>query len=165
MNNGNRCLDRQGAQRGHLYGSITGIEVAKVIKETYHYPFIFLTALADTATLDEVKTTMPYGYIVKPFSDHDLRSRIELALYRFQQQQDTRSLPTLSQLNERLLEPLSTREYEVMQLLEEGLTYREIGEQLFIGYNTVKTYQKSLFIKLEVSSRHQMSQWLRQYAS
>ena len=143
-----------------LRGKISGIEVAEVIQDKYAFPFIFLTALADAATLERVKRTMPYGYIVKPFNENDLRTAIELALYRFRMQQP-QQLPSQDDLNQQLLSPLTTREYEVLVLLEEGLTYKQIGERLFISYNTVKTYQKALFAKLQVSSRHQMSQILK----
>ena len=143
-----------------LRGKISGIEVAEVIQDKYAFPFIFLTALADAATLERVKRTMPYGYIVKPFNENDLRTAIELALYRFRMQQP-QQLPSQDDLNQQLLSPLTTREYEVLVLLEEGLTYKQIGERLFISYNTVKTYQKALFAKLQVSSRHQMSQVLK----
>ena len=143
-----------------LRGKISGIEVAEVIQDKYAIPFIFLTALADAATLERVKRTMPYGYIVKPFNENDLRTAIELALYRFRMQQP-QQLPSQDDLNQQLLSPLTTREYEVLVLLEEGLTYKQIGERLFISYNTVKTYQKALFAKLQVSSRHQMSQVLK----
>ncbi|MCH8332108.1 MAG: response regulator transcription factor, partial [Bacteroidetes bacterium] len=37
----------------------------------------------DKKTLERVKLTDPYGYIVKPFTDKDLESNIELALYKF----------------------------------------------------------------------------------
>ena len=75
--------------------------------------------------------------------------------------QQPQQLPSQDDLNQQLLSPLTTREYEVLVLLEEGLTYKQIGERLFISYNTVKTYQKALFAKLQVSSRHQMSQVLK----
>lgn len=143
-----------------LRGKISGIEVAEVIQDKYAIPFIFLTALADATTLERVKRTMPYGYIVKPFNENDLRTALELALYRFRMQQP-QQLPSQDDLNQQLLSPLTTREYEVLVLLEEGLTYKQIGERLFISYNTVKTYQKALFAKLQVSSRHQMSQVLK----
>lgn len=145
----------------NLRDSISGIEVAKVIQEKYRIPFVFLTALADANTLEQVKDTMPYGYIVKPFNENDLRTAIELALHRFSAQEQAGATPSKEALNSKLLDPLSQREYEVLVLLEEGLTYKQVGERLFIGYNTVKTYQKALFSKLQVSSRHQMSQFLK----
>ncbi len=145
----------------NLKGNMSGIDVAKVIQTKYRIPFVYLTALADQKTLEQVKGTMPYGYIVKPFNENDLRTAIELALHRSATQKQALKPPSRESLNRKLIEPLSQREYEVLLLLEEGLTYKQVGERLFIGHNTVKTYQKALFAKLQVSSRHQMSQFLK----
>ncbi len=51
---------------------------------------------------------------------------------------------------------LTKREVEVLGLLVEGRSYRQIGEALFISVNTVKNHAYSLFRKLEVASRHEL---------
>ncbi|MGH2825696.1 MAG: LuxR C-terminal-related transcriptional regulator [Actinomycetota bacterium] len=48
---------------------------------------------------------------------------------------------------------LTDRELSVLQLLPTSLTQRQIGEELFLSINTVKTHVKSIFTKLEVESR------------
>src|SRR5690554_1476360 len=65
-----------------LSGNITGIETAGKIKEKYNIPVVFLTAYADEKTIDKAKITEPYGYIIKPFKEIDLRTSIEMALYK-----------------------------------------------------------------------------------
>jgi LuxR family maltose regulon positive regulatory protein len=50
-------------------------------------------------------------------------------------------------------ERLSSREVVVLQLAADGLTQREIADQLFISYNTVKTHLKSAYRKLGATSR------------
>jgi LuxR family maltose regulon positive regulatory protein len=52
-------------------------------------------------------------------------------------------------------EPLSDRELAVLRLLATELTQREIGAQLYVSLNTVKSHTKSIFRKLEVSGREQ----------
>src|SRR5688500_6194220 len=66
----------------NIKGERDGIETAQLIKEEFGIPFIFLTAYADQQTIDRAKTTEPYGFIVKPFDEKDLRSAIEIALYK-----------------------------------------------------------------------------------
>jgi LuxR family maltose regulon positive regulatory protein len=51
------------------------------------------------------------------------------------------------------IEPLTTREREVLELITEGLSNQEIAAQLFIATSTVKGYVHSIFRKLEVDSR------------
>lgn len=50
---------------------------------------------------------------------------------------------------------ISDREYEVLTLLAEGLSNKEIAESLFVSTNTVKTHLAHLYAKLEVSRRQQ----------
>jgi DNA-binding CsgD family transcriptional regulator len=51
--------------------------------------------------------------------------------------------------------PLSTREQEVLRLVAEGLTSKQIGQQLFLSHRTVDHYLTSIFKKLGVDSRAQ----------
>jgi NarL family two-component system response regulator LiaR len=48
---------------------------------------------------------------------------------------------------------LSEREKEVLQLLSKGLLYKEIAEQLFISYETVKKHLKNIYQKLHVQNK------------
>jgi LuxR family transcriptional regulator, maltose regulon positive regulatory protein len=52
-----------------------------------------------------------------------------------------------------LIEPLTERELEVLRLVAEGFSNREIGEQLFLALNTVKGYNQKIFNKLQVHRR------------
>jgi LuxR family maltose regulon positive regulatory protein len=64
--------------------------------------------------------------------------------------------PPLSQaLESDLIEPLSEREREVLQLVAEGLTNREIASRLFLSLNTVKAHTRNIYGKLAVHSRTQ----------
>lgn len=65
-----------------LQGGIDGIEAASAIRSEIAKPVIFLTAHADQATLDRAKITEPYGYVLKPFKEMELKTVIELALHR-----------------------------------------------------------------------------------
>jgi DNA-binding NarL/FixJ family response regulator len=50
-------------------------------------------------------------------------------------------------------EPLTEREEQILKLLAEGKSNRSIGQSLFISESTVKSHLKSLFVKLDVTSR------------
>ncbi len=65
-----------------LRGKINGIEAANQITSLFHIPVVYLTAYADKNTLQQAKVTQPYGYIIKPFTDRELYSNIEIALYK-----------------------------------------------------------------------------------
>ena len=65
-----------------LSGKIDGIDVAEVINEKYHIPVIYLTAYTDREKVERAQATQPYGYLVKPFDDRELRTTIDMALYK-----------------------------------------------------------------------------------
>ncbi|HHS12392.1 MAG TPA: response regulator [bacterium] len=65
-----------------LKGMMTGIDTAQRIKEEFDIPVIYVTAYADEKTLEQAKTTGPFGYILKPFTERELKSTIEMALYK-----------------------------------------------------------------------------------
>lgn len=50
---------------------------------------------------------------------------------------------------------LTSREYEVLQLLTQGCSNAEIAERLFLSLSTVKTHVSNLFVKMEVKNRTQ----------
>ena len=53
-----------------------------------------------------------------------------------------------------LAEPLTEREVAVLRLLSSSLSLREIGQELFVSANTVKTHTQAIYRKLGVSARH-----------
>ena len=52
-----------------------------------------------------------------------------------------------------LVEPLSDREREILQLIAQGLSNREISERLFLALSTVKGHNQNIFGKLQVKRR------------
>ncbi|MCQ1539526.1 response regulator [Methanocalculus taiwanensis] len=65
-----------------LKGEMDGITAAGIVREELRIPVVYLTAYADTQTLDRAKQTEPYGYIIKPFKESDVISTLEVALYK-----------------------------------------------------------------------------------
>jgi DNA-binding LytR/AlgR family response regulator len=69
----------------HLASEMTGIDVAKQLKQENSVPFIFLTALADSLTIEKAKVAEPYAYLVKPVNRESLYSAIEITLHNASQ--------------------------------------------------------------------------------
>lgn len=65
-----------------LQGEMDGIEAAGQIRACYNIPIIYLTAYSDEKILERASITEPFGYIVKPFVNEDLKISIEIALYK-----------------------------------------------------------------------------------
>jgi DNA-binding NarL/FixJ family response regulator len=57
------------------------------------------------------------------------------------------------------LDQLTSREREVLRLIAQGYTYKEIARELYISVKTVETHVSSVLRKLQLSSRHQLTRW------
>lgn len=65
-----------------LRGDMDGIEAASVIRGEQRTPIVFISAFTDEEKLNRAKLAEPFGYLVKPFGDRELRSAVEMALYK-----------------------------------------------------------------------------------
>ncbi len=65
-----------------LGGDMDGIDAGGQIRKGLGIPLIYLTAYMDEALLQRAKRTEPYGYLIKPIQDRELRATIEVALYK-----------------------------------------------------------------------------------
>ena len=75
----------------NLKGNMDGVQTAEQIRFHFSIPIIYLTAYADHNTLQRAKLTEPFGYILKPFEDTELRVSIEMALYKHQRERQVKA--------------------------------------------------------------------------
>ena len=97
-----------------LDGPMDGITAAERIRDRFRLPVVFLTAYSEDATLERAKTAGPFGYVLKPFEDRELRTVIEMALYKHRTEEEiqrlTRLYAVLSQVNQALIRARSREE-------------------------------------------------------
>ncbi|WP_286162099.1 PAS domain S-box protein [Burkholderia sp. WP9] len=65
-----------------LEGKLDGIDTARLLRENMNLPVVFLTAYADEDTVRRATVTEPFGYVLKPFDDTQLKTVVEMALYK-----------------------------------------------------------------------------------
>lgn len=75
-------------------GRLNGIEAAKTVAEELDIPVVFVTSFADDATIAKAKLVGPYGYIVKPFNELEIKAGIEVALFRKTAERELRKSAT-----------------------------------------------------------------------
>ncbi len=97
-----------------LAGPLDGIATAKELRRRFHLPVVFLTAHSEDHTLEEARRAEPFGYILKPFEDRELKSVLTLALYKHQSDEQIRRLnrlyATLSDINQTIVRTTSQPE-------------------------------------------------------
>ena len=74
-----------------LQGEMDGIESADRIRKDHFIPVVYLTAHSDEETLKRAQVTEPYGYLLKPFQERELRTVIEMGLYKHRAERDLRA--------------------------------------------------------------------------
>jgi two-component system, LytTR family, response regulator LytT len=62
----------------HLGKQQNGFDIASLLKTKYKIPFIFLTSYSDKTTISEAMQFQPHAYLIKPFSEVDIFTTLEL---------------------------------------------------------------------------------------
>lgn len=65
-----------------LQGPMDGIEAAGTLYEHLGIPVVFLTGAGDASTINRAARARPFGYLIKPFSEAELRGALEVAIAR-----------------------------------------------------------------------------------
>lgn len=88
-----------------LADAVDGITAAQMIRTQFAVPVVFLTAFYADEILARAKLIEPYGYILKPFPERELRTVLEMAFYKHQAESKLRaSHMQLKALSQRVLE-------------------------------------------------------------
>jgi len=66
----------------HLAGELDGIETARALKQGSPVGVVYVTPCADLQTVARARETQPHGYLLKPFSEDELRTTVEVASAR-----------------------------------------------------------------------------------
>jgi len=109
-----------------LAGSMDGITAAQQIRNQFALPVVFLTAFTADDVLSRAKLTEPFGYILKPFSERELRTVLAMALYKHQA--ETRLQNTTRQLKALSRRVLQAQEQERRRIAIE--LHDELGQSL-----------------------------------
>jgi DNA-binding LytR/AlgR family response regulator len=105
-----------------LKGTMNGIEAATLIQQKHNVPIIYLTANADIGTVEKAKFSLPYGYILKPFTEKELQTNIEIARFKFEN--DMKSKMESDQFNKFF--KLSEQQKDVLIIEADGGTLDKV---------------------------------------
>ena len=135
-----------------------GVEVCREIRSNHpEVACLMLTSFADDEALFSAILAGASGYVLKQVRGTDLVD----AVRRVGRGESLLDPLSTSRVLERLRQPpqpeelagLTNQERRVLDLIAEGMTNRQIGEQLFLAEKTVKNYVSNLLAKLGMSRR------------
>lgn len=123
--------------------------------------FIFVSALNDQSQVRRGMLAGADDYLPKPFSAEDLLTAVKVRLMRRHSLGAPVPLPpeTIPQEQAVLLQRISRREREVLLLVAQGVTTKEIGAQLFISPKTVEAHRSQLMKKLGATNAAALARW------
>jgi two-component system, sensor histidine kinase and response regulator len=118
-----------------LEGGVDGIDAAQQIRERLQIPVIYLTAYADEPTLQRAKVTDPFGYLLKPFEDSQLRTAIEMAMHKHATERQLRASErryavTLSSIGDAVIATDDQARITFMNPVAEALTGWPLADAL-----------------------------------
>ena len=132
-----------------------GIELAKDIREEYNIPFIFLTSYSDDEIISQAKLTEPYGYIVKPFDPSSLHATIQVALFKYELEQErensTNSLKVDKLSLDKLLHMKKAKDKPIVQFGDDYYLDISICETFYKGKKIKLTKKENAFLRLLVA--------------
>lgn len=138
-----------------LQESNDGIELAKLVRKKYNLPFIFLTSYSDDEIISQAKLTEPYGYILKPFDPNSLHATLQMALFKYdmenQRKEDINSLK-VDKLNlEKLLYSKRTSDKPIVPFGNDYHLDISICETFYKGKKIKLTKKENAFLRLLVA--------------
>lgn len=138
-----------------LQESNDGIELAKTIKKKYNIPFIYLTSYSDDYIISQAKKTEPYGYIVKPFDPSSLHATIQMALFKYELENERKeniNLLKIDKVNlEKLLYSKRASDKPIVPFGEEYHLDISINETFYQGKKIKLTKKENAFLRLLVA--------------
>ncbi|ONI72671.1 DNA-binding response regulator [Actinosynnema sp. ALI-1.44] len=142
-----------------------GVELCRTLRALPNGPrCLVLTAFDDEEALVGAIMAGASGYLLKQVRGHDLVK----AVHEVAQGRSLLDPVTTARVLDRMrraadsdeLNALTERERKVLELIGEGLTNRQIAEQLFLAEKTVKNYVTSVLAKLGMERRTQAAAWV-----
>lgn len=138
-----------------LQESNDGIELAKSIRKNHNIPFIYLTSYSDDEIISQAKLTEPYGYIVKPFDPGSLHATIQMALFKFEMENERKNNVDLLKIDKINLEKLLySKRSSDKPIVPFGDNYHldiSICETFYMGKKIKLTKKENAFLRLLVA--------------
>lgn len=139
---------------------MNGVDASKkILKNNSKQKIIILTSFIDDELVYPAIRAGVISYILKTGSAEEIVDAIHKAVMGksvFEDEVADKIKSNPEKINEKeLFETLTNRELEVLRLIGEGKTNKEIGDELFISLKTVKTHVSNILNKLDVQDRTQ----------
>ena len=133
---------------------MNGIEATKLVRHTYpEVGVLILSAYDDDPYISAVLATGAHGYMLKSATPTELVGAIKIIYSGRSVLSPAIAQKLIGQLAYESDNPLTDREIEMLQMLKDGKTNKEIGAEKGISSRTVQSHLANIYRKLDVSNR------------
>ena len=136
-----------------IKGESNGIESARIIRDRYEIPVIYLTSDSSDQTIERAKDTEPFGYLIKPLNEKILLTTIGLAI-RKQNKHNKQILETLRKANDELERRVRERTKDLEKANEE--LKKEIRQRQLAEENLKKSERLAMIGKMSAVLAHEI---------
>jgi two-component system response regulator DevR len=140
-------------------GDGNGIEVCRDIRAAHpDVACLMLTSFSDDEALLDAAMAGAAGYVLKQIRTNDLTDSIRKVANGVQlldKAEVRMRLRRLGETEEGVLRSLTPQELKIFELIGEGMSNRQIADEMFLAEKTVKNYASNLFSKLGIARRTQ----------
>ena len=133
---------------------IGGIELQKIlVSQSINIPVVIMTGHGDISLAVQTMKAGAYDFIEKPFDEQALLETLRNAIAASESKQTAKK-----NLNDasRLIQKLTSREHEVLTLIVQGNTNKEIAEFLSISVRTAENHRANIMHKLGAKNTSQV---------
>lgn len=142
VNSGDQAIKKVGLEEPDLIlmdirinGDKDGIETAEIIRKRFGIPVVFSTAYLDEKRIERAKITMPFGYVLKPIQERDLKVTLDMALYVASADKKRKYTESKLQVNEQKLNTIFSATSDYIALFEvkppDSFKYAAINDAYF----------------------------------
>lgn len=135
------------------------LEVLRGREALSEIPFIFVTALGERYDVRRGMTAGADDYLAKPFSAAELLSAVTSRIRRFEAFSPQSSMSDFKEEELMLFHKVTKREREVLLMVAQGATSREIAAYLGVSLKTVDVHRGNLLSKLDAPNAANLARW------
>jgi DNA-binding NarL/FixJ family response regulator len=137
----------------------TVLETVRKERAFADIPFIFVTALTDRAAVRQGMNEGADDYLPKPFTTDELLAAVSSRICRHEVIRSRLSTSAFQEERAMLLSNTSKREREILLLVGNGGTSKEIATQLFVSLKTVERHRENIMKKLKATNAATLARW------
>lgn len=140
---------------------MNGIDATKEVKRKHpHIKVLILTMHEERGMIKLLLDAGADGYLLKNSSKQELLQALEGVMNGGQYlSPEVHTVLLKKTEGDKIIASLTDRELEIIRLIAEGLSNKEIGERLFISHRTVDTHRTNLMQKLEIHNVAGLVRW------